>query len=172
MKPETEQIIKEFLQAWYSDLSWQVSQTVLDAGLPPLSTDQLYDQLLGLDLQVLGSAVDGALPRMPDNTDEVIGICQKLLEWMFARPGMGAEYSIPAAYWETPIGWLSLRAYLWAEGDELITVTEAARLLGKPLSTVASMVKRGNLTGYVDPAEPNPRKRTRVSRNQVENLER
>jgi hypothetical protein len=49
---------------------------------------------------------------------EVQDSVQKVCELMFARPGM-AGYSIPKEFWETQIGNLVLRAYFWANGDEL-----------------------------------------------------
>ncbi len=170
MKSETEQAIKNFLVTWYQDLNWQISQTIMDARLPILEAGQLYEQPFGQDLQVLGAAVDGELTKTPANVDEVLGVTQKLAEWMFARPGMGPLYTIPTPFWQTDIGWIALRAYLWAMDDELITISEAAKMLGKSISTVASMASRGQLTAYTDPTEHNPRRQTRLSKIQVQEM--
>jgi hypothetical protein len=171
MREITEQTIKNFMVNWYNDLTWQVSQTVMDASMPILDADQLYNQPFGQDLQMLGMAADGELVKTFENVDEVIGVIQKLAEWMFARPGQGAMYEIPASFWQSEIGWVALQAYLWAHDDELITITEAAKMLGKTISTVSSMVQRGQLTGYSDPNEHNPRRQTRLSKIQVEEMQ-
>lgn len=56
------------------------------------------------------------------------------------------------------------------QADDLITISEAARLLGVRTQTVHGHIARGNLKAYDDPAEPNPQRRRRVSRAAVEAL--
>ena len=164
MRPENEKIIKDFLQDWYQSLIWQSSQTVLGAELPLKTADQLYNDSFGFDLRVIGDAAEKTPDQWTQETaEEALDSVQKVCEWMFSRPRMGAEYKIPAEFWATPIGWLCLTAYMWAHQDRLITISEAAELLHRPISTIASRVERGALTAYIDPNETNPRRQTRIS---------
>lgn len=166
---QSERAIKEFLAFWWADLTWKAHETVAGAQLPPQTPDQLYDQLLGLTLRDIAAAAEGLLPD--ERKGEAYEACQQLAEWMWARPGMPSAYTIPWQEWAaTPVGNLVLRAMLWLEGDELITMSEAAKLSRRRLQTISDMVARGTLTGYRDPDEPNPTKATRVRRSDVERL--
>lgn len=57
-----------------------------------------------------------------------------------------------------------------AQADDLITISEAASLLGVTTNAISGRIARGDLPAYDDPAEPNPRRRRRVSRAAVEAL--
>ena len=57
-----------------------------------------------------------------------------------------------------------------APADDLITISEAAALLGVTTQAISGRIARGDLVAYDDPAEPNPRRRRRVSRAAVEEL--
>lgn len=59
-----------------------------------------------------------------------------------------------------------------AAADDLITISEAAALLGVTTQALHGHIARGNLTAVDDPAEPNPQRRRRVSRAAVEALRR
>jgi transposase len=61
---------------------------------------------------------------------------------------------------------------MWAGGDELITLTQAAEICGRSVSSLSQLVDRGTITGYVDPSEPNSRRRSRVSRSEIEKLKK
>lgn len=166
----SKQAITEFLTAWWNDMTFQVSQTVAGAGMPPMDSEQLYNQMFGQELQAMAAAAEGLLERTPVVADMILASVQSLCEWMWARPGMPAGYTIPAEWWGTPVGNLALRAHLWASGDELITLSQAAEISGKSLSSLSQMVDRGKITGYVDPGENNRTKRSRVMRSEIEAL--
>lgn len=57
-----------------------------------------------------------------------------------------------------------------APADDLITISEAAALLGVSTQAISGRIARGELAAYEDPAEPNPRRRRRVRRADVEAL--
>lgn len=162
---QSKQAIMQFLGDWWHDLTWQAGQTVLGADLPHQTPEQLYDQLLGHTLRDIAAAAEGLLPD--DLRGETQDAVQTVCEWMWARPGMPATYAIPAEWWATPLGYLVLRAHMWAIGDELLTISQAAERSGRSISSLSQLVDRGRLTGYRDPAEPNPTKATRVSRRQL-----
>jgi len=54
--------------------------------------------------------------------------------------------------------------------DEFITATEAAKLSGKSVQHLSQLAARGKLKIYPDLSEPNPRKRNRYLRSQVQAL--
>ena len=59
---------------------------------------------------------------------------------------------------------------LRAEGDALITMREAASIAGRSLSQISNMARRGDLVSIEDKTEPNPTRRTRLLRSQVERI--
>lgn len=103
--------------------------------------------------------------------DEVHDAVQGLLERLFSIPGE-AFYTVPRDWWATEVGWTTLRALVWAQGDELITVSEAVRLTGKRHDWFTHAVQRGKLTAYQDPGERNPTRRTRLLKSEVERAHR
>lgn len=171
---QSQQVIKQFLTEWWADLTWKAHETVAGAQLPRQTPEQLYDQLLGHTLRQIAAAAEGHLPD--EMRDEVHEACQQVCEWMWARPGMPAQYTIPWQEWAaTPMGSLVLRALLWAEGDELITMTQASELSGRSLADLSDLVRREagrpeekcRLHAYRDPMEPNPTKALRLRRSEV-----
>lgn len=162
--------IKQFLQDWWSNLSWQVRETLLGTEIPHASAQQLYDSGLGSVLRQIAAAAEGLLTDNEDIRADVHEACQQVAEWMWVRPGMPSTYHIPAEWWTTAIGHLVIRALIWSENDELITLSQAAKITGRTLSGLNHLVVRGKLTGYRDPAEPNPQKATRLRRSEVEKL--
>lgn len=72
----------------------------------------------------------------------------------------------------TPLGYLVLKAHLWARKETLLTPSEAEKLSGKSLPQLRQMADRGKLTAYADPTEPNPQRRTRYLQSQIAALKR
>jgi hypothetical protein len=113
----------------------------------PYSTD------LREDLEFLTRVVTGRVERADDSEELVRVIVDMLLDLLFEL--QTGERIVPAAWWETSIGRLCSWAMLWADHDEAITVTDAAKLLGVGLSAVSNMVDRGALRAViVDVANP------------------
>jgi len=168
----SKKIIEEFLAEWWQTLNWQASQTVVGAELPHMTPEQLYDQLLGQNLREIAAAAEGLVERNEASADETLAAVQELCEWMFARPGLPSAYHIPEDWWASPMGNLALRAHLWAGGDELITLSQAVEISGKSVSSLSQMISRRKIAGYPDPNEPNPQRRTRVLRREIEALKK
>ena len=91
---------------------------------------------------------------------------QVLLDNLFSVPG-ATKYEMPATFWLSDFGSMVLLAMVWAMGIELITVTEAVELTGKPHDYFTHAVQRGKLSTYPDKNEPNPTKRTRLVKSEV-----
>jgi hypothetical protein len=91
---------------------------------------------------------------------------QGLLDKLFIVPG-AATYEMPAIFWLSDFGNMVLLAMVWAMNIELITVTQAVELTGRPHDYFTHAVQRGKLTTYPDNREPNPTKRSRLDKAQV-----
>jgi hypothetical protein len=170
---QSQTVIKEFLQQWWEDLRWKARETTLGTEfLPMLSQDDLYYSGLGGVLRQIAEAAEGQLKRTEENAGEVQERCQTVAEWMWARPGMPGNYYIPPEFWSTPIGSLTLQAHLWARRDELLTPTQATEVSGHSSSALSQLADRGKLTTYLAPVkdEPNPQRRTRYMRSEIEAL--
>ena len=175
-----EAVCTEFLAAYWEGRRWEMEQEfglynmpiavpaveVLarekPADMPPAI--HLASTFFAEGLAYIARAAAGELQRTSETADEVYEACQSLAERLFAVPGLGASYTIPEEFWQAPIGQMVALAFIWLEGDELITISEAARLSGKTISTISSRVKRGTLRSYADPSAPNPRRAGRLVR--------
>src|SRR5574343_150026 len=132
------------------------------ADMPPAI--HLASTFFAAGLAYIAKAAAGELQRTSETADEMYAACQSLAERLFAVPGLGASYTIPEEFWQAPIGQMVALAFIWLEGDELITISEAARLSGKSISTISSRIKRGALRSYPDPQAANPRREGRLVR--------
>ncbi len=153
-------IILDFLRLWAEDLS---QKAILLGGSSDVPEDLLATPA-GQKLLTIAQAGQPGADRA-----EIADCISDILAALFGAPGE-AEYSVPPEFWETAIGALIAAAQVWAWGDELVSMTEAAKISGKSLSALSQMVDRGRLRCYPDPAEKNPQKRNRLLRSEVEKL--
>lgn len=170
----TVEVVSQLLQhfQWRTGaLLWfAVPDVVSAANQPhPLEQSPVRDYV-----ETLCRVVNEQPPRDEVLVAEIYDITQALAEGLCSH-AWGHGYEIPRAFWGTEIGQLIVRAQLWARGDELITLSEAARILrgsaeDRDLIYINSLLQSGKLTAYTDPAEPNPQRARRVSRADVEAL--
>lgn len=158
----TDGVIRRFLDEFLRDRHWQINQTVLGAeicvrtsdGWQPLYVpgDLLYNGPAGQEWLLMARAAAGEL-RDDEGflRGEVYETCQKWAEWLFAVPGLGTSYHIPDQWYESPAGAIWAAALVWSQGDELITIAEAAALAGVPVSTISSRIDRGQMRAFVNP---------------------
>lgn len=165
---DTEPIIRDFLDNFWQDRCWQIEQTVLGVTITPRHPGEtLYQSGLAINLRDMARAAVGDMPRNDMAISEVRDICQQLAEYLFAAPGTSYTYHIPDEFSETPIGALWWRALLWTEGDELITIAEAARLAGV---TEAAIGQSKRIRKFVDPTAPARQGRRLVRRSEALSL--
>ena len=93
---QSQRAIKDFLQVWWEDLRWKVSQTMLGCEIPIFTPEQLYGSGFGLVLRQIANAAEGQAPDTEEERGEVYEACQGLAEWMWSRPGENGSPS-PAA---------------------------------------------------------------------------
>lgn len=179
---DADQITKDTISAVIDHMTWKFHHQLMFApqgivewlrGQPhPVKESPIKEQI-----ETLCKVANGDIDR--DTADkmfigEVMEMTQSVVETLYSTP-LEVAYMIPETFWATDLGQVVMQAQLWARGDKLITLSEAAEILRgdtqkRDLIWINDQLKRGNLTRYVDPDENNPTKAGRVSLAQVEAL--
>lgn len=97
----------------------------------------------------LSMALYGAGLRDEDPS-EMREVCQSFAEWLFAIP-VSYQYEIPDGWANTDMGALWWQALLRTQGDELITIAEAAEIAGVTVQAISARIDRGTLDSFTDP---------------------
>ena len=173
------EVVSNFAQALWESRSWQLSQMLPGADVNSLLIERgvrvpFREEWLsrGMEPQewlLMARAGLGLVEPTDENRAYVREIGQGLAEWLFATPG-SSTYEIPASWYETPMGALWAAALIWTEGDELITLKEAAELAGVSLPAISARVSRGTLRAFVNPLAPRHQGRKLVRRSDVKAL--
>jgi len=156
------QIVKEFSAAYWEQLRRQVGQFVPGADMK-LPYDIWIDNVLERTMEPqewLVMARYGAGLIEADSA-YIYEICQGVAEWLFAVPN-ASTYTIPDTFSDTPFGALWAAAFVRVQGDNLITITEAAVLAGVTVQAISGRIDRGTLKAYMDPMATNPRNGRRL----------
>lgn len=115
--------------------------------------------------QWLTMALYGA-GEIDEDSGEIHEICQSMAEWLFALPNH-ARYEIPRQWAETDMGALWWQAIIRAQGDEMITIAQAAELAGVTVQAISQRISAGKLTGYINPLANERQGRRLVRRSDV-----
>jgi hypothetical protein len=163
-------IVGDFTAAYLQDAVYRLGQIIpgLDGHLAPrIPTAALIGDLSAtlepqewLTMSLYGARLLDADPA------EIREICQSLAEWLFALPGHAA-YTIPDDWYEDPLGALWAAALVRAEGDQLITISEAAALAGVSQPAISARIDRGTLRAYHNPASGSRQGRRLVRRSDI-----
>lgn len=157
-------IVAEFAVAYWRELCRQAGQFVpgTDTKMEPatyLTPENIFQYTMEpqewLTMARYGAGLIDADPAY------IYEICQGVAEWLFAIPG-SASYTTPDSFSETPFGALWAAAFVRVQGDELITIAEAAQLAGVTVQAISGRVDRGTLEAYTDPFSDNPRRGRRL----------
>lgn len=165
--------IHQFILAYYNRRRWEIEQAFIGIQVPMATEDLLYNSALADQLAEIARAAAGKMEHSEDGWAEGVlmeGI-QDLMERLFAPPGLGSAYDIPARFWETDLGQMVSRAMVWARRDELISVSEAAELRGVTIQAITNAVREGRLRRHINQDVVNPQHRTLVSRADVEAMD-
>lgn len=167
------EVCENFIREYFAARKRQVENnflTHLPGEVQRLVLRQPLETVLGRRVVEIARAAAGELDAADALGPEMVAeAIQGLLEDLFAPPGLAYAYAVPSGFWnETPFGRMVRDAHLWTTGDEMITQTSAAEMVGVGLKTVGERVSKGLLTPFVDMAEPNPRRARRVSRQEIE----
>jgi hypothetical protein len=100
-----------------------------------------------------------ALPLADELAGQMLEDCAAVEAWLNQGP---VSHKTPDAFYTSPVGFMILRAKVWANEDRLITLSDAAQISGMSLSVLSQRMTRGQLPGYRDPKIKNPKHGRRV----------
>ena len=163
-----EDTILNFLRQYWEGRKWEMQESFGFYQLPLLTEEQLLTRPLADTLAEIARAAAGQIPHSEEAAGIIYEGIQGLMESLFAPRGLTTAYTIPASFYDAPLGQMVARAFLWLKGDELISLAEAAELRGVSIPAMSQAVKDGRLTRYVDPNAAKRQGRTLVSRAEVE----
>ena len=78
----------------------------------------------------------------------------------------------PARFMTDKFRWMLIQAEIKTDDDELITLSEAAKILDIAPSNITIKINAGKLAAFIDPFEPNPRRNKRIKRSEIENAQK
>jgi len=164
-----EQEIKTLLVNWWTAVNNQLAAVTgesVQIGQAPV--EMLFASEIGQCLvriaEVAGAieaaeARQEAYPWSEGLANQVLEDCEKVEIWLNRGPFF---QKTPDSFWSTPVGFMILRARVWAHQDQLITLSTAAEISGMSLSVLSQRMTRGQLPGYRDPKVKNPKHGRRV----------
>ena len=168
-KEHARNVVENFARSYWNDrLRWQVGQFVPggDMNMPMLWEDIIEKTMEPQEWLVMAEYGLGLHPDADDGY--IYEICQGLAEWLFSLPDMHT-YEIPDMWKDSPLGALWWAAMIRIQGDELITINDAAKIAGVTVQAMSQRVARGTLKSFTDPSANNPkRERKLVLRSDVE----
>jgi hypothetical protein len=160
ISPEAEREIKTLLVSWWTAVNQQLSAATGEAVLlGEAPADLLYSSEVGQRLVRIAQAAEGVLRWSAKSAREIVADCDAFETWLNQTP---VTHRTPEEFWNTPVGFMVLKARLWAEKDRLISLSEAADLSRLSLSAISQRISRGQIQGYRDPGEPNPQRSRRI----------
>jgi hypothetical protein len=161
--------IKVYLAKWWTAINQQLSQatgnTVQISQEAPL--DMLFASEIGQCLRRIAEAAEGLISWSPDAAQSILAECGVFEAWSNQSP---IVHHTPEEFWNTSIGFMVLKARLWAELDRLTSLKEASELSGLSLSSISQRVSRGQMKYYRDPLEANPQRARRIRLTDLEHF--
>lgn len=164
-----EQEIKTLLANWWTAVNTQLAAatgSAVQIGEAPV--DLLFGSEIGQRLVRIAEVAEAiaaaesaqeAYPRSEKRTAQILADCEAVETWLNQGP---VFHKTPDAFWASPVGFMILRAKVWANQDQLITLSAAADISGMSLSVLSQRMTRGQLPGYRDPSIKNPKHARRV----------
>ena len=176
-----EQEIKTLLVNWWTAVNTQLAAATgatVQIGEAPV--ELLFGSEIGqrlVRIAEVAEAIDAA-EAAPEGTQEsypwseelagqILADCEAVETWLNQGP---VFHKTPDAFWTSPVGFMILRAKVWAHQDQLITLSAAAEISGMSLSVLSQRITRGQLPGYRDPGIKNPKHGRRVRLSELHTL--
>lgn len=101
----------------------------------------------------------------------IFAFIQSILMYLHDPPVMSLMKvdwrSIPDEFWSGQTGLLIAKALSRLHGNELLTIKEAAQLVGVSMAAVTKALDTGRLTPYIDPTARKHQKHRKVLRSEV-----
>lgn len=172
-----EQEIKTLLVNWWTAVNAQLTAVTgasVQIGLAPV--DLLYGSEIGQRLVRIAEVAEAiaaaeaageTLLWSEELASQVLEDCTSVETWL----NQGSVFhKTPDAFWASPVGYMILCANVWANQDQLITLSTAAEICGMSLSVLSQRMTRGQLPGYRDPQVKNPKHARRVRLSELHTL--
>jgi hypothetical protein len=164
-----EQEIKTLLVNWWTAVNTQLAAVTgasVQIGQAPvelLFNSEIGQRLVRIaevnDAIAAAEAAQKPYPWCEERAQQILKDCEQVEAWL----NQGAvSHKTPDAFWTSPVGFMILRAKVWANQDQLITLSAAAEISGMSLSVLSQRMTRGQLPGYRDPNVRNPKHGRRV----------
>ena len=164
-----QQEIKALLVSWWTAVNAQLAEVTgaaVQIGQAPvelLLTSEIGQRLVRIAAVAEAvEAVEAQLKNFAWNekkATQILQDCEAVEAWLNQGPFV---HKTPEAFWSSPVGYMILRARVWANRDQLITLSAAAEISGMSLSVLSQRMTRGQLPGYRDPGIKNPKHARRV----------
>lgn len=164
-----EQEIKTLLVNWWTAVNTQlaaVTGAAIQIGQAPV--ELLFGSEIGQRLVRIAEVAEAiaaaeanleAYPWSAERANQIMEDCEAVEAWL----NQGTVFhKTPDAFWTSPVGFMILCAKVWANQDQLITLSAAAEISGMSLSVLSQRMTRGQLPGYRDPSVKNPKHGRRV----------
>jgi hypothetical protein len=164
-----EQEIKALLVNWWTAVNAQLgAATGSSVQIGEAPVDLLFASEIGQRLARIASvaeqieaaeAAGQAFPWAEELAAQILADCDAVEAWL----NQGSVFHKTSdAFWTSPVGYNVLCARVWANRDQLITLSAASAISGMSLSVLSQRMTRGQLPGYRDPRIRNPRHNRRV----------
>ncbi len=169
--------IKTLLVNWWTAVNTQLAAATgssVQIGEAPV--DLLFGSEIGQRLVRIAEVAEAAIaaearqesyPWSQKRAAQILEDCEAVETWLNQGP---VFHKTPDSFWASPIGFMILRAKVWAYQDQLITLSAAANISGMSLSVLSQRMTRGQLPGYRDPSIKNPKHGRRVRLSDLHSL--
>jgi len=159
-----------FLRALWEGSKWNLQELWGIHDFPLMSEEDLLRTFMADHLADIARAATGQTETATDwDRGVLMETIQTVMESLFSHSAIAYSYQIPAAFWEHPVGQMVARAQIWLRGDQLITITDAAKFRSITTQAISNAITAGRLTAYPDPDAAHPQKEHRlVLRSEVE----
>ncbi len=153
--------IKVYLANWWTSVNQQLEAATGSAVQigQEAPVDMLIASEIGRRLLRIAEAAENLVKWSPDTAQSILADCTAFEAWLNQA---SSGHRTPEEFWNTPVGYMVLKARLWAELDRLTSLKEAAELSGLSLSSLSQRISRGQLKHYRDPFEANPQRARRI----------
>ncbi len=166
---KAENEIKAYLANWWASINQQLSEAT--GNYIQIGQEAPLGMLLGSDigqcLVHIAQAAENLIDWSQKASKSVLADCAIFEAWLNQSPGINQT---PEEFWNTPIGYMVLKARLWAEMDRLTSLKEASEISGLSLSSLSQRVSRGQMKYYRDPFESNPQRARRIRLTDLEHF--
>ncbi len=161
--------IKAYLAKWWASTNQQISEATgnsIQIG-KEAPIEMLLASEIGQCLVRIAQAAENLIDWSPKMAQSTLVDCAAFETWLNQST---VSRQTPEEFWNIPIGYMLLKARLWAEQDRLTSLKEAADISGLSLSSLSQRVSRGQMKYYRDPFEANPQRARRVRLTDLEHF--